>query len=110
MAPILEEYGPKIEYIEGPKNVVADTFYRMGCDLSEDKHIIADTLSNINRKEETQPIVGKSNGPCKAFASSTTETDECIENDTFYSFLEDPELVDLVELEVRELLDQYGFR
>ena len=53
----MEEYGPKIKYIEGPKNVVADTFSRMGCNLSEDKNIIADTLSRINMREETQPIV-----------------------------------------------------
>ena len=89
----LEEYGPKIEYIEGPKNVVADTFSRMGCELSEDKNIIADTLSNINRKEDIQPIVGKNNGPFKTFASTTMETDELSE-DNFYSFLDDPELVE----------------
>ena len=35
----LEEHGPKIKYIEGPKNVVADTFSRMGCDLTKDKQI-----------------------------------------------------------------------
>ena len=29
----------------------------MGYQLSEDKNIIADTLSRINRREETQPIV-----------------------------------------------------
>ena len=85
----LEEYGPKIEYIEGPKNVVADTFSRMGYELSEDKNIIADTLSNINRKEDIQPIVGKNIGAFKTFASTTMETDELSE-DNFYSFLDDP--------------------
>ena len=89
----LEEYGPKIQYIEGPRNVVADTFSRMGYSQPKDKIFISDTLSQIGRRGDTQPMVGKSTGFCKTFATTTTETDELSE-DNCYSFLEDPDMVE----------------
>ena len=41
----LEEYGPKFYYIEGIKNVIADTFSRLGC------------------SDESQVSVGKNSTP-----------------------------------------------
>ena len=73
--------------------MVADTFSRMGCSQPEDKTLISDTLLQIGRRDDTQPIVGKSTGNCKTFATTTTETDELSE-DNFYSFLEDPDMVE----------------
>ena len=43
----VEEYSPTIKYIEGEKNCIADT------------------LSRLDRKDDSQPIVGKNNAPFK---------------------------------------------
>ena len=43
----VEEYSPKLVYIEGKKTCIADT------------------LSRLDRKDDSQPIVGKNNAPFK---------------------------------------------
>ena len=73
----LEEYGPQFYYIEGIKNVIADTFSRLG------------------RSEESTASVGKNSIPIDIYRDtnklSTVNTNT---KDTFYSMLEDPELVE----------------
>jgi hypothetical protein len=73
----LEEYSPKFYYIEGIKNVIADTFSRLG------------------RSEESTASVGKNSIPIDIYRDtnklSTVNTNT---KDTFYSMLEDPELVE----------------
>ena len=66
----MEEFGPKLVYIKGKKNVIADT------------------LSRLSRREDkdVSPIVGKSDAPS---SDTNIETDE-----SFYSFFDDSELID----------------
>ena len=64
----LEEFSPKLEYIQGEKNVVADT------------------LSRLGRKEDVPPIVGKNDAPSK-----DTQTDFL---DNFFSTFDEKEVVE----------------
>ena len=64
----LEEFSPKLEYIQGEKNVVADT------------------LSRLGRKEDVSPIVGKNDAPSK-----DTQIDSL---DSFFSTFDEEEVVD----------------
>ena len=57
----LEEFGPKLKYIQGEKNVIADT------------------LSRLERKENISPIVGKNDAPCSDIKDDSL--------DNFYSVL-----------------------
>jgi len=57
----LEEFSPKLEYIQGEKNVIADT------------------LSRLGRKKDVTPIVGKNDAPSK-----DTQNDSL---DSFFSHL-----------------------
>ena len=73
----LEEYSPKFYYIEGIKNVIADTFSRLG------------------RSEESTASVGKNSIPIDIYRD--TNKLSTVNNNTqnaFYSMLEDPELVE----------------
>ena len=63
----LEEFGPKLNYIQGKKNVIPDT------------------LSRLERKENISPIVGKNDGPCSAI-----KDDDSL--DSFYSIFDDSEI------------------
>ena len=101
----VEEYSPTIKYIEGEKNCIADT------------------LSRLDRKDDSQPIVGKNNAPFKDITnmpnyrnnkaktnrvigdSSHAIMDEILEefcdennppysNNGFYSMEEEPELIE----------------
>ena len=62
----LEEFGPKLKYIQGEKNVVADT------------------LSRLGRKEDISPIVGKDDAPCSDIKDDSL--------DSFYSVFDDSEI------------------
>ena len=66
----VEEFGPKLEYIKGEKNVIADT------------------LSRLSRKEDkdVSPIVGKNDAP-----SSDIKLDSL---ESFYSVFDDLELAE----------------
>ncbi len=57
----VDEYGPKLNYIEGPRNVIADTFTRLSCN------------------DESLPLVGKK----AANVISNYESDN--DNESFYS-------------------------
>ena len=65
----LEEFGPKLKYIQGEKNVVADT------------------LSRLDRKENISPIVGKNDAPCSDIK------DDALDN--FYSVYDDSEIAEV---------------
>ena len=64
----MEEFSPKLEYIQGEKNVVADT------------------LSRLGRKEDISSIVGKNDAP-----SSDIKNDSL---DSFFSTFDETELVE----------------
>jgi len=66
----VEEFGPKLEYIKGEKNVIADT------------------LSRLSRREQedVSPILGKNDAP-----SSDIKLDSL---ESFYSVFDDAELTD----------------
>ena len=62
----LEEFGPKLVYIKGEKNVVADT------------------LSRLGRKEDVSPIVGKNDAPSSDIKNESL--------DSLYSIFDESEL------------------
>ncbi len=67
----VDEYGPKPHYIEGPRNVIADTF------------------SRLSRNDESSPLVGKK----AATVISNYESD--INNESLYSsIIDDKEILD----------------
>ncbi len=67
----VDEYGPKINYIEGSRNVIADTF------------------SRLSRNDESSPLVGKK----AANVISNYESDN--DNESFYSsIIDDNEILD----------------
>ena len=67
----VEEYGPTIEYIKGPLNVIADTFSRLG-----------------RQDDVTQPLVGKNTD--NNVADNENKGKNSYEN--FYSLINEPAL------------------
>ena len=65
----MEEFGPKLKYIKGNKNVVVDT------------------LSRLGRKEDISPIVGKNDAPCSDIKDDSL--------DSFYSVFDDSEIANV---------------
>ena len=75
----IEAYSPILHYIEGPKNVIADTFSRLHC--KDETSVFKEKNITIDPNISKQPIIN-----CKVSGTTNNEN-------TYYSILDYKELI-----------------
>jgi hypothetical protein len=49
----VDEYGPEIHYVEGPRNVIADTFSRLLCSNVSSPLLVQEKATNVDSNSES---------------------------------------------------------